>query len=289
MRAEMVDRVLWIACAAAGIAGAISTFLHRPVVTGDILHVLAYGIALYFWIKVLGDHPPGSTMRLAWLMMAWSSAMAIVRHIFAITTYYTGWNSTMLHTLVSLRQIPIVLSLVFLTAGLVALWSSFAAVGMGARFRRTDLLWVACIVAIVPFILSSRENMADSRSVYPLIRSLQSASPILLAVPAFLAIALHRIRQEMGGGHFALALRLMIVFLIARLFSLLIGTSELHDSRWLAAISQGGFWAAQWLFPLAALERWKLTLAARAMEKRYESDPHAEIETLSGALLSSKI
>jgi hypothetical protein len=226
-------------------------------------------------------------MRVAWFMIAASSAMSILRHAFAFTSHQAGWDRTMLHTLVSLRQIPIVLSLVFLTAGLVALWSSFAAIGMGARFRRTDLLWVAAIVAIVPFILSSRENMADSHSAYAIIRSLQSASPILLAVPALLGVALHRVRQEMGGGHFALALRLMIAFLIARLFSLLVGASELHDYGWLASLSQGSFWAAQWLFALAALERWKLTLAAREMERRYESDPHAEIASLSGALATS--
>ena len=247
----------------------------------QLSHLAAYAVALYFLLQILKDHPTGSTMRLAWLMMTWSAVLSIVRHGFELTSGVAGWTVTMPTTLVSLRQIPIVLALVFLTAGLVAMWSSFASIGMGLRFRWTDLIWVAVILAMVPFVISSRENMADARSAYPLIRGLQSLSPILLAVPALLAVALHRIRQEMGGGQLATALRLLVAFLVLRLVALLVGTSGLRsDFPWLAALTQAGGWAAPWLFTLAAVQRWRLTISANELERRYESDPHREIAGL---------
>jgi hypothetical protein len=295
MRPRLANRILWIGCCCAAVLGAVFAFLNQytPAVwiTGilapmdQVLYVAAYSFALYFWLKILADHAPDSTMRLAWIMMSWSSAFSILRHGFEFTAYVAGWTRMRPNTLVGLRQIPMVLSLLLLTAGLIAMWSSFAAIGIGLRFRQTDLLWVAGIIAVVPVILSSRENMQDARSTYALIRRLQSVDPILLAVPALLSVALHRIRQEMGGGQLATSLRLLVAFLVLRLVAMLAGTSRLYgDFPVLSVIALTLGWAAPWLFPLSALQRWNLTVSAREMEQRYESNPSQEVASLSSAL-----
>lgn len=254
---------------------------HSIMSAEQLLYVASYGFALWFFVRILADHASGSTMRLAWMMMAWSAGFSIVRHAFEFVSYAAGWNTTRLYTLVSLRQIPIVLSLVCLTVGLLAMWASFAALGMGIRFEWTDFACAAVILAFVPLIISSRENMLDARSVWPLIRHLQSASPVLLAAPALLVVVLHRIRQEMGGGQMALALRFVIAFLLLRLIALLAGVSAvIHEFPIGSALLQAGGAAAVWLFPMFALERWQMTVAARELARRYDSNPGGELENL---------
>jgi hypothetical protein len=128
----------------------------------------------------------------------------------------------------------------------------------GLSYRRIDRHVVIIfrhrigrIVAFVPLTLSVRENLADARSAYPLIRHLQSASPILLAAPALVGIVLHRIRQEMGGGQLATSLRFMLAFLVVRLAVLLVGNLPIRDEfPSLLIATQAASWAAPWLFPL---------------------------------------
>jgi hypothetical protein len=284
MRLGRVERLLWAGFAASALLVGFREWPpgHSTSAFDQLLNTSAYCFALWLSLRVLDDHAVGSTMRLAWTMMAWCSGFSIIRHAFEFTSIAAGWQATMLHTLVSLRQFPIVLSLVCLTAGLIAMWASFAALGMGIRFEWADLVWAALIIAFVPFIISARENMQDARSAWPLIRHLQSASPVLLAVPALLAVVLHRIRQEMGGGQMALAFRLLIAFLLLRLVALSASVTAIRtDFPVLSAIGQAGGAAAIWLFPMAALKRWQMTVAASELARRYESNPGAELEQLA--------
>jgi FtsH-binding integral membrane protein len=149
----------------------------------------------------------------------------------------------------SLRQIPIAVSLILLTAALVAMWSSFTSIGLGLRFRRSDALLLIVILALVPSIFSLRENMNDARSVYPLIRHLQSSSPLLLAAPALVALVLHRISQEMGSGQLAISLRFLVASLVLRLLALMVAVSPaLASIKAVAAISSAVFFAAPFMF-----------------------------------------
>jgi hypothetical protein len=283
--------MLWASLTAAALAGGYLRTLqlsdpHKYLVHAwpygsAPMNLIAYTVALYFCLKIAADHPHSSTMRLAWLLIAASAVMSLIRHGFECLTFLTGWAETRLTTLTSLRQIPIALSLVLLTAGLVILWSSFAAIGLGLRFRRSDVVWIIVILAFVPSIFSLRENLADSRSAYALIRHIQSASPLLLAAPALVGLALHRTSQEMGGGQLATSLRFMVVFLLLRLFALLVSVSPgLAGIPGIAVGAQAAGWAAPWLFPLAAVHRWRLTIAASNLADRYESNPEEEIAEL---------
>jgi len=115
-----------------------------------------------------------------------------------------------------------------------------------------------------------------------LIRHLQSASPVLLAVPALLAIVLHRIRQEMGGGQMAVVFRLLIAFLLLRLIALSASVTAIRvEFPILSALGQASGAAAVWLFPMAALKRWHMTISASELARRYESNPGAELEQLA--------
>jgi hypothetical protein len=283
---------LWILLTAAAAAGTVYGALlawHRGSAAVRPLQMLlhlaaaaAYLNAAYVCRKITEDHREGTRMRLAWGLITASAGMAVLRHFFEWLVLVTGWIDTRLTTLVSLRQIPIVLSLVLLTAGLVAMWSSFAAVGMGVRFRLSDGALLAGILAFVPAVLSLREGMHDARSAYAWIRSLQAASPVLLAAPALVAVVLHRIRQEMGGGEMSASMRYLAAFLVVRLVSLWLGL--LPDAPAATVLSRTLWWAAPWLFLLAVWRRWQVTVFAAQLAERYEEDPEAELRGVTRVL-----
>ncbi|HLX46384.1 MAG TPA: hypothetical protein VKR43_23215 [Bryobacteraceae bacterium] len=274
---------LWAAAAVAALLGAVTFFWPGLEVLNHSLKVVAYSVALGYWMKIAGDHPQRSTMRVAWLLLAWSSGISIARHAFELAIHFGNWPLS----ISSFRQIPTVLALVMLTGGLFAIWFGFAAIGLGSRFRTSDAIWIAAVVAFVPYLFSLRENMVDAKSPYVLIRQLQSLSPVLLAAPALIALLLHRIEQDMRGGQLANSLRLVVAYLVLRLVAMLImispGLMNLALPRMIAGAAG---WGAIWLFTLAAAYRWRLTLSARELIRRYQADPETELAGLSQMLLA---
>ena len=200
---------------------------------GEFIKLTAYVAALAYCWRIRADHPRPARMRQAWFWLAVSSGLSILRHAYELAGYLANWELDRM----SCRQILIVLALLALTRGLVALAAAFRAVGFGLHWRRLDWFWLAAM------------------------RSLQFLSSILLAVPAALALGLHRISVEMTGGKWATALQWMVAFLVARLACLCLITA-VPDS-WLVITLLG--WAAPWMFVLAAAERWNVTRAAEKM------------------------
>jgi hypothetical protein len=272
--------VLWEAAALAGCLGAAAEVWPRLQVLNHPLKLVAYAVALVYWMKISSDHPKGSTMRAAWLLLGWSSFISIVRHAFEWMIYFANWPLS----ISSFRQIPTVLALVLLTAGLFAIWFGFAAIGLGIRFRISDLIWIAAILAFVPYLFSWRENMVDARSSYAFIRDLQSLSPMLLAAPALIALLLHRIEQEMAGGQLATSLRLVVAFLVLRLVAMLIMISPALNLTTPRIIGGAAGWSSIWLFTLAAAYRWRLTLSVRELTRRYQANPETARAGLSQML-----
>jgi hypothetical protein len=293
---RMRDLPWWTLLAAAGATGtAYGALLAwqpgspalRPLQM--LLHLAAaaaYLNAAYLCHNITADHREGTRMHRAWGLITASAGVAVLRHFFEWLVLATGWIDTHFTTLVSLRQIPIVLSLVLLTAGLVAMWSSFAAVGMGVQFRLSDGVLLAGILAFVPAILSLREGMHDARSAYAWVRYLQAASPVLLAAPALVAVVLHRIRQEMGGGEMSASMRYLAAFLVVRLVSLWLGL--LAGVPAATVLSRTLWWAAPWLFLLAVWRRWQVTVFAAQLAERYEKDPEAELAGVTRVLRATE-
>jgi hypothetical protein len=97
---------------------------------------------------------------------------------------------------------------------------------------------------------------------------------------------LYRICQEMGGGQLAIALRLMVAFLVVRLFVLLLlHVPAIENIPTILALVQAAGWSAPWLFPLAAVKRWNLTISVDALIERYETNQDEEI---AGLIRSTK-
>ena len=247
------------------------------------LYLLANAIALYYCRKIWLDNAKPSTMRTAWLLMAASCAAAIVRHAYEWITFLLGWHrNNMLSTVVSLRQIPTVLALVFLTASLVFMWSSFAAVGLGMRHRVRDAVLPIAIVALTVAVLSNRQELSDDRSLYQVIRYLQWSSPVMLALPALIGLGLQQIAKEMGGGQLAISLRFLVWSLLLRLASLLTTfTPALKGVSILAIAGTAAFWAAPWLFALAIVSRWRITESLHELSELYERNPEQEVAKLA--------
>jgi len=291
-RPEAMNRALWVFCALAAISGGMGGFwLRQPNVapwmapfytTRNLVPAAAYALALFFCFTVKADYPADSRMRFAWSLMQASCAFAVFRYL--IDWIAVRWKDSIDPALISLRQIPIAVTLILLTGSLVAMWTSFTAIGLGTRFRKLDLLGFAATAACVPFVFSLWEGMADSRSSYAFIRYVQSASPILLAAPALVALALHRISHEMGEGTLTYSLRLLAVSLVLRLASLWIGSSAVGREPYYSALTLALNSASAWIFVQAIFKRWCLTVQASNLAERYRRDPNHEIAELSRSL-----
>lgn len=266
-------KILWTATAAAGALGVASVAWPAVEVLDQPLKVLAYAIALGYWVKIAGDHPKGSTMRTAWLLLAWSSGVSIVRHAFYSIIYFTHWPLSV----TSFGQIPIVVALILLIGGLLAIWFGFAAIGLGMRFKSSDVVWIAvmAVLAFVPYLFSWRAETS-----YAVIRPIISLSPLLLAVPALLGLLLHRIEQEMAGGQLATSLRLIVSFLMLRLIALTVNSPALASFTISQVIVALSGWTSIWFFTLAAAYRWSLTISIRELSSRYQANPENELAGL---------
>lgn len=292
-RPEKMNRVLWGVCALATISGGVAglwaaqpqlpSWMSVFYTSRNLVLAAAYLLALWLCLKIQADYPADSRMRLAWRLIAASCAFAVLRYV--VDWIAVCWREVADPTLVSLRQIPIALTLILLTAGLAAMWASFTAIGLGTRFRKLDLLGFAATAACVPFVFSLREGMADAHSGYAFIRHIQSASPILLAAPALAALALHRISHEMGQGTLAVSLRLLALSLVMRLVSLWIGSSAMSRKPLFYALALAAHSAASWIFTQAIFQRWSLTVRAASLAERYQRDPAREIAELSRRLV----
>lgn len=237
------------------------------------LQVVAYALATLLSRKILADYPRRSRMRLAWTLIGAASTTALIRYSYEWLTFATGWIDRYNHSFVSLRQIPVVVSLVLLTGGLIAMLWSFQDIGLRVQFRGVDYLFAVVILTFVPAILYWRDGLADAHSQFAPIRALQSLSPILLAVPALLGIALHRISQQMGDGQMAFSLRCLVGFLALRMPALLISVLPNSGlaSEILLIFRAGMFAGATWLFVLAVSYRWQLTRSAQQLADQYSA------------------
>jgi hypothetical protein len=183
---------------------------------------------------------------------------------------------------VSLRQIPTVLAMVLLTASLIFMWSSFAAVGLGTRYRLRDAVLPLTVIALMAAVLSNRQQLWDDRSEYLLMRYLQWSSPVILALPALIGLALQPIGKEMGGGLLAASLRYLVWSLLLRLASMLTTfTPALQGVSAVAMVGTAAFWAAPWLFALAIVSRWRMTESLHELSELYERNPEEEFAKLA--------
>jgi hypothetical protein len=249
-----------------------------------VMATVLYSVGAILSWRISRDHRPQSAMRIAWVLMMSSSVAAAVRFAFESAAIHARWNNPVEHALLGLRQIPIVLSLVLLAASLAVMWFSFTSVGLGIKLRGADILIMGLIVLLVPPIVGARRQMADAQAAFEFVRYLQFLSPLLLAVPAALAIVLYRISREMGGGQYAKVLRCLVAFLLIRLVALMVGTVPALDWLPLRITMEALYTSVSAIFVLALVYRCEMRRSASEMVRRYEKDPAAELASLSAEL-----
>ncbi|HWB83390.1 MAG TPA: hypothetical protein VG675_04570 [Bryobacteraceae bacterium] len=290
--------LLWTGVMVAAVAGGAvrvvqsvqpSSYWGRLSAEGDQpLNSVAYAIALFFCLRITADYGKGTPMRLAWMFMAASCSTSLLRHVFELGMVQMGLANTMRTTLVSLRQIPTELSLVFMAASLLVMWRSFAALGLGVRFKWFDWVLMAAFLFLIPLISSSPVEMRDSHSAYTFIRFLQSASPYCLAVVAVLAVFLYRTTTDLGAGQLSLSLWFVLLSVALRLFVMLLGVwPSLSEHPMINIASRGTFAASHWVFLLGMGYRWLLTVSNSEMVSRYQQSAEAELAELSRMVMTT--
>jgi len=285
--------VVWAATGSAFILGAggkifnllamnsIEAVLNRFI--NPAWSVIASLIAAFLAFEVAADLPVRSAMRRAWWLMAASAASAFVRYVTELIVQL--WNLKVpTDPIISLRQVPGVIALVLLLASLLLIWISFARMGLGLSLGKRDLLGILAILILLPPIMSFRESLADSGSIYLLFRYLQFSQPFLLAITGAFAVVLLRIAKEAGDGQLARSLRYLAYFLILRLF-LMMGAiiPAVQQIVPLRVVRGGLIIAVPWLFTLAIAYRWLLVAEAREALRGIAPAPARTDRTMAGA------
>jgi hypothetical protein len=230
---------------------------------------LAHVMALILSAKVVGEFPARSKMRLAWQLIALSVAAALARHVLECVFIGFGWRE---NPMFGIRQIPLVLALVLLLAGLVVLWSAFSSLGLGLHARKADYAALAAILVLVPAALIFNRQTVDTETPLRFIRALTLANPFLLAAPAGVGILLYRISVQLGEGQLARSLRYLAVFPSVRLLLILVNSIPGHFAHmpYIDPFRLALQHSVSWFLALAIAERWQLTLQAMDKIKDYD-------------------
>jgi hypothetical protein len=231
---------------------------------------LAHVFALFLSVKLIHEFPTRSKMRLAWQLIAASIVAALLRHLIECLFIGFGWRAD---PMFGIRQIPLLIALVLLLAGLVVMWSAFSSLGLGLHAQKVDLAGLAGILILAPAALIFERQVVDNELPLWFVRMLTLANPFLLAAPAGVSILLYRISVQLGEGQLARSLRYLAVFPTVRLLLIVLNALPGHFSH-LPAVDPFRLAlqsSVSWFLALAIAERWQLTLQAKNKMKEYET------------------
>ena len=287
-------RSLWFALIFTAIAGMVYGTLdkldpHWPVTRtiGLLTHPLnfvAYGLGFFFCRRIALDFQAPSGMRLAWNLMAASSVMAIVRYGYELYVgiFRAARNDQWVRLIVQ-HAAPNA-SLLLLLGSLIAMWSSFAVFGLGFKLRRAHLYLIVFLLLMAPPVLWVSESYREGRGLYAMLwNATQITTPLLLAASGAVGVLLFSISEEMGRGHLSKSLHYLVAFVAIRLASLLVNAyPQLTSTAPLNAIRVATWWSIPWLFALAMVYRWQLTVEMSDTIRELESEPDMALPKSAG-------
>jgi hypothetical protein len=166
------------------------------------------------------------------------------------------------------------------------MWSAFTTLQLGIRLHAIDWTLIGCIFLLVPTVIWNRQTMGDSGSPWTIVRYLQFASPILLAIPSSMGILLYRVSREMGEGRMALTLQCLAGSLALRLSALAAAALLGPDGNAAGAspatlVPMVLYVMAHWVFLLGLVHRRRLSHQTTDLIARYESDQHNQLILLA--------
>jgi|SRR5579872_1694361 len=236
--------------------------LLRPFAFGAGL-IGANVVTVVLALRIRGDYAPGSRMRSAWMLIAAAAGCGIVYYL----SLKPGAPGTRAGPLSLAGQAANALFLLLLVAGLLAMRSAFANLGLG-RLRRPDWLLMSAIVAATGLLTAVRA-IAPSPFPSPVVIQLQRLDPLILAICGITGVCLLRMSSDLQGGAFAVSLRYGGVFGLLRLAALLVRISALSAVPWILFPFTAASFASDWLLTLLVYHRWRLTPQASELEKQY--------------------
>jgi len=242
---------------------------HQIRLVFALIDALAYGVAAILCLRIADEHRDSPKMRQAWMMLTVSAFFSAIRHAaLAAISIRTADGPDSLAGHITAQGF-MVLSLVFLTAGLFYIWRAFSALQLGFSLHPIDIvMFVSIVVLVPPIIISSSFSLPSSYNI--LVPAFRYAGAILLPVSAVMGILLYRIAVQMRGGELARSLRMLVIFAVGRLLmSMLNALPALRANPTVSTLDQVIMQGIPFLFTLAAAYRWQITQNARiAMAER---------------------
>lgn len=242
---------------------------------GAIAILIPNLLSAFLGRRIASEHEPQTTMRLAWNLIAAGVFTNAVRTVYELVFQFMGRFNSAVHPALGLRQVIIVISFILTVAGLIAMWSSFTALDFGLRLRIVDFALIACILLLVPPVVWSQAALRDAHSPMLVVRSLQFASPFLLAVAASIAVVLYRISRELGEGLMAVTLRCVAAAFAIRLLALVVTTAPgLYAQRAGPVVQLVLLVSAHWIYLLGLVYRRRLSLTTADLMEWYGDGRH---------------
>lgn len=243
--------------------------------------------------RIALDHDQGTLMRLAWNLVTVGILVNACRVVFELSFQILGRFDSAIYPALGLRQILVASSFLILTGAFAAMWSAFTTLQLGIRLHPIDWALIGCIVLLVPTVVWNRQSMGDSGSPLTIVRYLQFAGPILLAIPSSMGILLYRVSKEMGEGRMALTLQCLAGSLALRLSALAAAALLGPDGNAAGAsaatlVPMVLYVTAHWVFLLGLVHRWRLSHQTTDLIARYESDQQNQLTLLAQQTQRSK-
>jgi hypothetical protein len=251
--------------------------------------MIAYGVAMVLCFQIAAEYRHSRWLRIAWLCLAVKSGIAVVRYalddpmlnLIRPGYYESAWSGLA-------RELPMMVAILFLVAGMLAMAYGFLQMGLGFRLERRDWVAIVALFAVIVAVMYFRQDLSAARwKTMPLVLQAQVATQILLAVAAALSILLYRLSLQMGGGQLAIAMRCLIAHIIVRallVFVSMILLPGLFRIDRENVVTMFLYQGTPWLFTLAAVYRYQLApnatrhVAAWRAREFAQKEPASQVE-----------
>lgn len=277
---RLTPRVVWIALAAVFLSAMVfrtGALLHwwplglNPNVPFGSLMVIAYAVSFRFCFSIAADHRSSPPMRFAWLLLAASAGLSIVRHSLQVVAAAGRWKALTPASLYVVYQLPMALALITLFVALLAMWRALAALRLGSHARRMDIVVVGLmLMALPPILVHYQDRLPAQTPRWALI--LPIAGAVFLPACGAAAVLLHRIALQTRGGGVSRVLLCLIWLPGVRLAAMLLTVDpHLRSVPLFTVLAYSLYQCAPLVFTLAVAYRWQMGVRAREIVRSLEN------------------
>ncbi len=220
-------------------------------------------------LVIAREHRATRRLNFAWLALTAHAGVALVRAWIEFSLYYYDSYPLGRWWMGFLMQVVVVGGTLLVLLSMLAMVQAYQLVGLGLKLERQDWLIAALALALLPMLLTYRNEFTEAGSPLVFTRYLQQLGIYLLPVAAMVGLVLQRQTARMGGGQLASALRWLTAYVLTRAI-LVLAAAWIQDlphplsefNTLLSALITAAGQAALWLAVIATAKRAAMIFSA---------------------------